>query len=128
MNVTDKDIVSTARQLRDEQNSALHVRPWTRRGRFRIRGWILSVPAAAIVGFVCGIWTNASMQKDAPLTALVDTVYIKVKDDQREASNQSEVPTYKRVPTSAVRKRKGLEYTGRSVAEDKIRYDLLVRN
>lgn len=41
-----------------------------------------NIPAAVFIGFILGIWTKSSSQTDAPLTALVDTVYIKVPTPQ----------------------------------------------
>ena len=133
MKIEDKDIIRTAQQLRDEQNAQFHVRPWNRHSHFYIPTWLVAIPAAAIIGFVLGIWTNVSSPKEAQLTALVDTVYIKVPEKVNEpdtivqtVTKQKEAPTIKPIP-SAVRHIRPTT-VGRSIADDKIRYDLLVKN
>ena len=136
MNITDQDIVHTAQQLRDEENEQLHVRPEFSRTRpwHRIPSWLIAIPAAAIVGFFVGIWTEGS-QNDAPLTARVDTVYV-----QMPASQPTEGDTvYQPIQTTRVSVSNNTTHPssttrstspshGRSVAEDNIRYDLLVMN
>ena len=87
MKITDQEIIRTARQLRDEDNSQLHVKPWQPRRHFQMPTWLVAVPAAAIIGFLLGLWTKGDADKDVPLTAI-----------------------------------------GRPISEDKIRYDLLVKN
>ena len=133
MKIEDKDIIRTAQQLRDEQNAQFHVRPWNRHSHFYIPTWLVAVPAAAIIGFVLGIWTNVSSPKETSLTALVDTVYIKVPEKVNEpdtivqtVTKQKEAPIIKPIP-SAVRHIRPTT-VGRSIADDKIRYDLLVKN
>ena len=135
MNITDQDIIRTAQQLRDEENEQLHVRPEFNRTRpwRRIPSWLIAIPAAAIVGFFVGIWTESS-QKDAPLTARVDTVYVQVPIQQppKEPTplpNPNEQTT---APTQTVHKsvvaQSPQASLGHSIADDNIRYDLLVRN
>ena len=133
MKIEDKDIIRTAQQLRDEENAQLHVRPWNRHSHFHIPTWLVAVPAAAIIGFVLGIWTNVSSPKEAKLTALVDTVYIKVPEKVNEPdtivqtdTKQKEAPIIKSI-SSTVRHIRPTT-VGRSIADDKIRYDLLVKN
>jgi len=83
MKIDNQDIIRTAQQLRDEANGQLEIRPWNRhRSHFRIPSWLVAIPAAVFIGFILGIWTKSSSQTDAPLTALVDTVYIKVPTPQ----------------------------------------------
>ena len=133
MKIEDKDIIRTAQQLRDEQNAQFRVRPWNRHSHFHIPTWLVAVPAAAIIGFVLGIWTNVSNLKEAKLTALVDTVYIKVPEKVNEPdtivqtdTKQKGTPIVKPI-SSAVRHIRPTT-VGRSIADDKIRYDLLVKN
>lgn len=78
MKITEREIYRTAQQLRDEENEKLQVRPWNPRRRFNVPMWLLAMPAAMLIGFLLGLWTNSSMQVQEPLTALVDTVYVKV--------------------------------------------------
>ena len=136
MNITDQDIIRTARQLRDEENEQLSVRSEFNRTRpwHRIPTWLVAIPAAAVVGFFVGIWTESS-QNDAPLTARVDTVYV-----QMPASQPTEGDTvYQPIQTTRVTVSNNTTHSsskphnfhpshGRSVAEDNIRYDLLVMN
>ena len=158
MKVTEQDIIRTARQLRDEENEQLNVQPWnSHRSRgfrsrgfrsrgFRSRGfaiptipaWLVAIPAAAIIGFVFGFWTKSTCQLDAPLTALVDTVYIKVHDPQpRQDTIAQVIPAVQSsTPRPATRSRgfaipassRPQPTLGRPVSDDHIRYDLLVRN
>lgn len=130
-----QDIVRTAQQLRDEQNAQLRVRPWSRQRRFHIPAWLVAVPAAAIAGFVLGIWTNAGNQQEAPLTAFTDTVYIKVPervatpDTTAHADMLPQVPaTSTHVAAPTLPKHHRPATPGRSIADDKIRYDLLVKD
>jgi len=134
MKINEEDIIRAACQLRDEDNEQLYVRPWNRRRRFHIPAWLAAVPAAAVVGFVLGVWTNAA-QKDAPsLTALVDTVYITVPDrttscDTSVSISPVQVPTTLQKPQPHRAAKMDVPVAvGKSVADDMIRYDLLVMN
>lgn len=136
MNITDHDIIRIARQLRDEENEQLrvrsefnHTRPW----RY-VPKWLIAIPAAAIVGFFVGIWTDSS-QNDVPLTARVDTVYVQMPAPQPTEGDSVCQP----IQTARVSVSNNTTYSsstqsstssshGRSVAEDNIRYDLLVMN
>ena len=139
MKIDNQDIIRTARQLRDEENAELHVSPWNHHRHFHVPTWLMAIPAAAIIGFVLGLWTQANTNSDTPLTALVDTVYIKVPTPQPQ--QDSVVQAIPAASTPAVTKtspRKTVRTTspsvpsqktvGRPVADDHIRYDLLVRN
>ena len=140
MKIDNQDIIRTAQQLRDEDNQQLHVSPCNRHRRFRIPNWIVAIPAAAIIGFVLGIWTQAERKGDSTLTALVDTVYIKVP--VTPSSQDSVIPSHTAAvqkpvvstpvtrPTASTpsSKDRQLPSSGRSVVDDHIRYDLLVRN
>lgn len=132
MKITEQDIIRTARQLRDEENAELHIRPWSRRARDFARPvhtWLVAVPAAAIIGFVLGFWTRSSSATDAPLTALADTIYIKVRDSIDNGKVEIEDGKPKVGKTTPRRnRRKPSTVNGRPVADDHIRYDLLVSN
>ena len=139
MKIDNQDIIRTARQLRDEENAELHVSPWNRHRHFHVPTWLVAIPAAAIIGFVLGLWTQANSHSDVPLTALVDTVYIKVPSPQPQQDSVAQVvlatsthaakpdPKQKTVRTAASANPTQKEY-GRPVADDHIRYDLLVKN
>jgi hypothetical protein len=135
MNITDQDIIRTAQQLRDEENEQLHVRPEFNRTRpwRRIPSWLIAIPAAAIVGFFVGIWTDSS-QNDAPLTTHTDTVYVQVPmpQTQKEPTPLPNPNEHTTAPTQTVHKsvvaQSPQASLGHSIADDNIRYDLLVRN
>ncbi len=141
MKVTEQDIVRTARQLRDEENEQLNVSPWNshlhphRSSVFANRlAWLVALPAAVIVGFVLGIWTQARTQGDSPLTALVDTIYIKVPTPQHtqdtiaQAVPAVSAPAHRQTSRPSKASRRQEAPVGRPVADDHIRYDLLVKN
>lgn len=139
MKIDNQDIIRTARQLRDEENTELHVSPWNRHRHFHVPTWLVAIPAAAIIGFVFGLWTQANSHNEPPLTALVDTVYIKVPmpQPQQDSVIQS-VPAAltpaaaESGPSQTVHRASSANHSqnkyGRPVADDHIRYDLLVRN
>jgi len=147
MKINNDTIARMTRLLRDEENAQLHVAPWQRnRRRFRVPAWLVALPAAAIVGFFFGLWTNSNSPADSPLTALVDTVYVTVekpatpKDTATSMSDsrpsaQSDLQPISR-PTESTHRHKSVRSSqptstltaGRSIADDRIRYDLLVRN
>ena len=135
MKIDNQDIIRTAQQLRDEENEQLDIRPWNRHhSHFRIPSWLVAIPAAVFIGFILGIWTKSSNQQDTPLTALVDTVYIKVPEPQPQpAPVLQPTPVAQPVAQTTIQKRstrtnQQKRTTGRPVADDQIRYDLLVKN
>lgn len=134
MRIDEKEIVRTAQELCNEENEQLHVRPWSRNRHFQIPVWLAAIPAAAIIGFFLGIWTNNHMQEDQPLTALVDTVYVmKEMPDSQKTTPPVKTPLPSKPVTQQVRRAKANQQKtktciGQSVMNDKIRYDLLVRN
>ena len=139
MKIDNQDIIRTARQLRDEENAELHVSPWNHHRHFHVPTWLVAIPAAAIIGFVLGLWTQANSHSDVPLTALVDTVYIKVPSPQPQQDSVAQaMPTptataaTKTSPKQTIRTAPSSNPTqkeyGRPVADDHIRYDLLVKN
>ena len=140
MKINNQDIIRTAQELRDEENQQLSVSPWNHHRRVHIPTWLVAIPAAAIIGFVLGIWTQASSQTDTPLTALIDTVYIKVpatpslQDSITQyhtaavQKNVDSTPVTRPTASTPSSKDRLLPSSGRSVADDHIRYDLLVRN
>ena len=165
MKITDQDIVRTAQELRDEENEQLHVRHWAKGEKAkRLKAenntslssttfqlfnfstfpkWLVAVPAAAIIGFVFGFWTQAQTKTDTPLAALVDTIYIKVPVPQQpqqpkpdavaEAAPNVSKPAQKQdqsrpVSTKASHRSSLAGSVGRPACDDNIRYDLLVCN
>ena len=134
MRINDQDIARAAQELRDEENQQLHVRPWSRQRHFRLPTWLAAVPAAAVAGFLLGIWTNSHTEDVLPLTALTDTVYVTVKepaaraDTMQASGNKAPLPAAKTVRRSKSSRQGSKAETGKPVMSDKIRYDLLVMN
>ena len=141
MKINDKDIVRAAQELRDEENEKLHIRPWKKHRHFQLPKWLVAVPAAAFIGFVFGIWTQASKQGDTSLAALVDTVFIEVPIPQEPQQPQpnavaevtpnvsNHAPKQGRtssVSPKASHRRGLVGAIGRPACDDNIRYDLLV--
>ena len=130
MRINDQDIARAARELRDEENQQLHVRPWSRQRHFRLPTWLAAVPAAAVAGF----WTNSHTEDVLPMTALADTVYVTVKepavraDTMQASGNKAPLPAAKTVRRSKGSRQGSKAETGKPVMSDKIRYDLLVMN
>lgn len=136
MKITDQDIARAARQLRDEENEKLNVRPWSSNAKKRRPLWY-ALPAAAVVGFVLGYLTpRTDAPEKSPLTALVDTVYIKVHELKEDTlprpeeliSPRTETPVKKAKGAVSPSRKHPAPATGIPVADDKIRYDLLVLN
>ena len=136
MKVDNQDIIRTARELRDEENSRLHVRPWRRSPRFRVPAWLVAVPAAAIVGFFFGLWTNSRQSAGGLMTAMADTVYVTVKETvptvdtiyRSGAKPYATVAPARHVANKKSVLKKQYASVGQSMATDQIRYDLFVKN
>ena len=136
MHVDNQDIIRMARELRDEENKQLHVSRWRVGSRSVSPAWLAAIPAAAIVGFLFGIWTNSQRRDDLPLQAMTDTVYIKVKENvERVDTVYLPRPAHSAAGTNASKavmaktsNRQPAYPTGQSAANDQIRYDLLVKN
>lgn len=134
MRIDNQDIIRTAQQLRDEENQQLHVPAWNRhRSHLHIPAWLVAIPAAVFIGFILGNWTKTDSPSTTPLTALVDTVYIKVPDPQPSQDSVAQVIPDTQAPKSTqtartTRHRPVQPTVGRPVADDHIRYDLLVKN
>lgn len=130
MKITDQDIIRTAQQLRDEENDQLRVTHWHRQHRFRVPSWLVAIPAAVFLGFLLGIWFDGETKSNMPLTAMTDTVYVKVTEPSVSTDTITHAaprPVNVRTKASKV-KRSSHHSSGQSLAEDKIRYDLLVQN
>ena len=136
MRITEQDIAQAARQLRDEENAKLQV-PKLSNGKSSNSKIKYSLPAAAIVGFVLGYLTpRTETLEESPLTALVDTVYIKVHELKEDTlprpedlvSPKTETPVKGGKNIERTSRRHPAPATGIPVADDKIRYDLLVLN
>ena len=135
MKITEQDIIRTARELRDEANAQQHVRPAFHRSatRWHIPAWIVAVPAAAIIGFVLGLWIKVPTQEGTRLTELTDTIYIQVPPKPLPHTDSMAVATSNAPTTSVARRQIRRQQAsparrGRSVADDHIRYDLLLKN
>ena len=154
MKVTEKDIIQMAQTLRDEENQQLKPRSWNNPRR-HLPLWIASVSAAAVVGFVLGVFVTSHTQTEVPLLAKADTIYVEVPASMPDTATAiiESIPATTDTPTGyqqstnqrkvnkvrtnreqgrGVRKQAATRHSpiperemGRSVAEDRIRYDLL---
>lgn len=130
MKLDNQQIIDAARRQRDLDTSSMHVKPWpSRHQHFRIPIWLVALPAAAIAGFLFGLFANRSFTDDARLLmAAVDTVYVThevlvpqapdtvIRYVERPRATKKTVMT----ATEAV--------TGRSIDQDNIDYTMLVLN
>ena len=134
MRINDQDIARVAQELRDEENEQLHVHPWSRQRRFRMPAWLAAIPAAAVAGFLLGIWTSSRPESGLKMTALTDTVYVTVKeptahpDTMQAVSKEAPLPATKMAHRASAGRQEQKAKTGKPVMSDKIRYDLLVMN
>lgn len=67
--LSNEEIIAAARQLRQEENERMHIRPWK---RHRHWGWAVAIPAACLVGFAFGYYLRPSA--DEPTEQLAKTV------------------------------------------------------
>ena len=134
MKIDNQDIIRTLHQLRDNENEQLHVRPWNRHRHFQVPAWLVAIPAAAIIGFFFGLWMRPDSKSGSPLTTLVDTVYVEVPVAQAVSDTVTHTVPVKNPPAPKPASRRASAprrlqpYVGQPVANDHIRYDLLVFN
>ena len=124
MKLTDQTIIDSARRQRDATNEQLTVRPWTGdRHRFHMPLWLVSIPAAALIGFFFGTSIRQSSTPTSLLTAKADTVYI-----TREVPVPQKPDTVVRYVTRKVKSQKPAPApnSGRPVGQDDIDYSMLV--
>ena len=78
MKLDSQQIINEARRQRDLDTSAMHVKPWgERHHHFQVPSWLVTLPAAAIVGFIFGLFFNKSTSNEtAQLMAAADTIYV----------------------------------------------------
>ncbi|MBP5375745.1 MAG: hypothetical protein J6Y38_05370 [Bacteroidaceae bacterium] len=131
--LSNDDIIAAARQLRQEQNDRMHIRPWKRQSRW---GWYVAIPAACLVGFALGFYLRPSAETPAPALAktivVTDTVTVRevVHDTvyQTKPVSQPISPYHlaKRSTSSPkMEKQPESEGVGVSMLNDGIPYDLL---
>jgi hypothetical protein len=138
MKLNDEQIVDAARRLRDAENASMEVKPWTRNRRWHW-GPYVAVPVAVAIGFVLGFFLRPSDKVDDSMVARVDTVFVKSQIPDTVTMStamqvargavREKVDGYHGVERQAVRHAatvKGDEAECLSVADDNIRYDLLV--
>ncbi len=134
--LSNDDIIAAARQLRQEQNDRMHIRPWKRQSRW---GWYVAIPAACLVGFALGFYLRPSAETPAPAMAktivVTDTVLLhEVVHDtvyQTKPVSQPLSPyqlAKRSTPSQKTEKQPESEPVGVSMLDDGIRYDLLASN
>ena len=134
--LSNDDIIAAARQLRQEQNDRMHIRPWKRQSRW---GWYVAIPAACLVGFALGFYLRPSAETPAPAMAktivVTDTVLLhEVVHDtvyQTKPVSQPLSPyqlAKRSTPSQKTEKQPETEPVGVSMLDDGIRYDLLASN
>jgi hypothetical protein len=126
-NMSNEDIIAVARNIREEDNRRLNVRPWKSRNRI---AWYVAVPAACFIGFVLGYCMHLSTLGDSPenLASAVaaDTFLARevVSDTVYQTTNPHR-PVRPRPITASAPSSSKPRKIGVSVLEDGIRYDLL---
>lgn len=132
--LSDDDLIAATRQLRQEENGRLHIRPWKRQSRW---GWYVAIPAACLVGFAIGFFLRPSAEEPAQVLAktvvVTDTVLVRevVHDTIYQVQPVSQPITTQQLTQKQIASRSGegkKENVGVSVLYDGIRYDLLASN
>ncbi|MCR5697603.1 MAG: hypothetical protein K6G73_11590 [Marinilabiliaceae bacterium] len=130
MKINNEDIARMARSLRDESNEQQNIAPWSQKRHTRFPAWIITIPAAIMIGFFFGVWTDSHLKSTAPMTALVDTVYIRVNDTPTTLDTAQAIKLPQATPIAAPTKKSKTvapnRHTAQPMVSDKIRYDLLV--
>ena len=134
MKLNNQTIFDAARRQREQDMASLSVKPWPQRRRSSLPAWLVALPAAAVAGFLLGLFVRQPDAVHEQLMASADTVYItrEVPVPQKPDT----VVRYVRRPRRAVHlappqpaqasNAAELPATGRSIAEDNIDYSLLV--
>ncbi len=129
MKLDNQTIIASARRQREQDMNTLTPQPWHRRQprRQSVPAWLVALPAAAVAGFLLGLFVRQPESAVTPLTAKADTIYItrEVPVVQRPDTVIRYVERPRRRHRLAV-VNADLPVTGRSVAEDNIDYSLLV--
>ena len=78
MKLDNQQIIDSARRQRDLDTSSMNVQPWMRhRKSIQVPTWLAALPAAAIVGFLFGLFVHKSFSGDtSKLMAAADTVFV----------------------------------------------------
>ena len=130
MKINNDEIARMAQRLSNESNEQQNVAPWRSPNHRHFPGWIVTIPAAMMIGFFFGVWTNSHLQSDAPMMAMTDTVYIRVTDTATTLDTAQAIQMPQATPTAAPTKKNRnvapTHHTAQPMASDKIRYDLLV--
>lgn len=141
MKLDNQQIIDAARRQRDLDTSSMNVQPWpTRRQRFQVPAWLTALPAAAIVGFLFGLFAHKYFSDDAGLlVAATDTVNVTrqvlvpqtpdtviryVERPQISKAVKTKKPTSSPLEESA--SNTSIPNTGRSIDQDNIDYTMLV--
>ncbi|MBQ9646032.1 MAG: hypothetical protein IJV24_06730 [Prevotella sp.] len=144
MKIDNQTIIDAARRQREQDETTIGVPRWrtARRHPFAVPAWLVALPAAAIVGFLFGLFVRQPLSTDQPLTALVDTIYVtreipaNVAEAPSRLTQRGEEQDSPKVEKSIKPARKASPVrgdhveeappTGRNVSEDGINYSMLV--
>ena len=124
MKLNNQTIIDAARRQREQDQASLSVKPWAQRRRPSAPTWLVALPAAAVAGFLFGLFVRQPSQ--APqLMATADTIYI-TREVPVPQKPDTIVRYVSRPRPKTVAVRDAQPATGRSIAEDNIDYSLLV--
>lgn len=143
MKIDHQTIINAARRQREQDETTIDVPRWrtARRHPLAVPAWLVALPAAAVAGFLFGLFVRQPLSSDQPLTALVDTIYVTREVPANAAEPPSRLPQKEeQTPPTVVKSSKPARKaspvredrveadapTGRNVSEDGINYSMLV--
>ncbi len=138
MKITENDIISKVKELRDMENKSMKPQRWNSATPQFMKYWLLSLPAATFIGFLLGVYTKANVTDVGTMLARADTVYVEktknstVKENETE-ENQVSILTPADDNEGRSKKQQKSKYSanqllsGKPMTEDHIRYDLLIK-
>lgn len=130
MKLDNQTIIDAARRLREQDNASLHVAPWPSHRRTAVPLWLVAIPAAAVVGFLLGLFVRQPTADNSSLIAKADTVYVthevSVPQTPDTVVRYVECPRRPSRPQQVTTVVDTMPATGRTIDQDNIDYALLV--
>lgn len=130
MKLDNQTIIDAARRLREQDNASLHVAPWPSRRSKAVPVWLVAIPAAAVVGFLLGLFVRQPASDNTQLLAKADTVYVtrevSVPQTPDTVVRYVERPRRPSRPQQVATVVDTMPVTGRTIGQDNIDYALLV--